>query len=52
MENKSEMGEKLDDIDIFLNEIENNPKLKKRMEENQRKYGTVKKEDLEKQFTI
>ena len=50
--NKSEIENQLNDINEFMNEIENDPKLKKRMEENQRKYGILTEEDLKKQFTI
>ena len=36
----------------IIKEVENDPEVKKKMEENQRRYGTLTGEDLMKRFTI
>lgn len=46
---------KKDDLTAILKiikEVENDPELREKMEEAQRKYGTLTADDLEKQFTI
>lgn len=36
----------------IVEEVENDPEVKKKMEEDQRRYGTLTGEDLIKRFTI
>ena len=44
--------EEIKSIDKIIEEIMNDPELPKKVEEYQRKYGTLTEEDLRKQFTI
>jgi hypothetical protein len=53
---KDEMTDKEDrDLRVFLGilkEVANDPHLREKMEEDQRKYGTLTEEELRRQFTI
>ena len=49
------MRDKDKDLRVFLDiikEVENDPTLRKEMEEDQRKYGTLTEEELRRRFTI
>lgn len=55
MQKKKITEEEKDNLAAFLKiieEVENNPEVKKKMEEDQRRYGTLTGEDLMKRFTI
>ena len=49
---KSISKEQLNAIEKFMNEMEIDFEMKKRMEERQRKYGTLTEEEKKRQFTI
>ena len=40
------------EFDKIVEEVENDPETKRRMEKRQRKYGTLTSEELRRQFTI
>jgi len=44
--------EEIERLDKKMKEVMNDPDLPKKVEEYQKKYGTLSEEDLRKQFTI